>query len=366
MRARTTALLPLVMVTLVGWAGACDDDNRRLPVNTTVGSGGGSSVTVGGPSGSTSSGSTGAGGLEESAIADPDAPCDTSVALDSDDPYDAAGAMGLCKRAADDQDWGLIQARWAMADGSDPVADSDFPLGHGLVTRFGSHVRPLEGERLLALSSGTARDPGQAGYQSVEGFDKGYVSGSPSGFPKESEACAGVVTGATQDDIALEVVMRAPIEAQSLAFNFDFFTYEWPVYVCSPFNDFFVALLEPFPTGQGDGNISFDQLGNPVSVNNAYVRVCDCLNGPPCPAPPTMPLIDYECELGDRDLEGTGFSLHAASGWLVTRAPVTPGSVVKLRFAIYDSADGFLDSTVLLDRFRWLSEATDEPDTRPQ
>ena len=42
------------------------------------------------------------------------------------------------------------------------------------------------GKKMLALSSGTARQPTDPGYQDVSGFDKGYTSASPQGFPKES------------------------------------------------------------------------------------------------------------------------------------------------------------------------------------
>ena len=44
--------------------------------------------------------------------------------------------------------------------------------------------------------------------------------------------------------------------------------------------------MEPYPQGQMDGNISFDELGNPISVNNAFLDVCGCPDGPPCLAPP--------------------------------------------------------------------------------
>ena len=37
------------------------------------------------------------------------------------------------------------------------------------------------------------------------------------------------------------------------------------------------------------------------------------------------------------------------------------GSVVTLLWAVYDSGDGILDSTTIIDNFRWLSEETDGP-----
>ncbi len=353
-----------VALGLFGWA-ACGSA-RDLPPNQTLQTGSGGAGPVGpGPSGSGSGSgpSSGVGGLEEDAIVDPEGPCDDDIAVDSDDPFDAARAIGLCKQG-DDRQWGILDARYTRADGSDPPGGA-YPLGHGVLDGLGATIGPLEGKRLLALSSGTARDPSDSDWASPAGFDKGYLSDPPYGFPKESPACPGVLTGATYDDVALEVVLRPPESAEALAFDFNFLTYEWPDYVCSQFNDFFVTLLEPFPSGQSDGNISFDAAGNSVSVNNALVGVCDCNGGPPCSAPPGSALIDYACELGDGELDGTGFETRAGTSWLNTTAPIDAGGLVKLRFAIYDSGDGILDSTVVIDRFRWRGEAPDDPETKP-
>ena len=173
------------------------------------------------------------------------------------------------------------------------------------------------------------------------------------------------MTGQTHDDVALEITLRAPEGTEAFGYDFNFLTYEWPDYVCSPYNDFFVALLEPVPDGQMDGNISFDTEDNPISVNNVLVRVCDCIVGPPCLAPPSSPIVSFDCDEGDDDLTNTGFEDHAGTGWLVTKAPVTAGETIKLRWAIYDSGDGVLDSTVVVDNFRWLGEAPDNPQTQP-
>ncbi len=298
-------------------------------------------------------------------IADPDAPCDKNLDIDDDDPYAAARAVGICKLATDSSDWGLVWAGYVMVAGAEPSTDKDFDVGHGILTDFGKRVKPLEGERLLALSSGTARAPGDKGYQSPAGFEKGYgPSESPPGFPKESPSCPGVVTGKTFDDIGLELVLRPPKGAKAIAFDFSFFTYEWPQYVCSQFNDFFVALLFPPPPDFEDGNISFDQQGNPISVNNVFVRVCDCIGGPPCPAPVENPVKEFDCKLGPKLLENSGFENHAATSWLVTKAPVNEDDEILLRWGVYDSGDEVLDSTVVIDNFRWLGDDAD-PGTLP-
>jgi hypothetical protein len=238
-----------------------------------------------------------------------------------------------------------------------------------MLSGFGPNVSVRHGERMLALSSGTARQPTDPGYQSVNGFAKGYQSGHPFGFPKESPSCPGTLTGTPNDSAGVEITIRTPQNAHGIKFDFDFYTFEWPGYVCSQFNDFFVALLEPFPEGQADGNISFDSQGNPVSVNNAFLEVCGCEGNPPasCQAGGKT----FPCSLGNTDLIGTGFGFdtagsdHAGTGWLRTQAPVEPSSEIKLRFAVYDSGDGILDTTTLVDNFSWIAESGTQVGTTP-
>ncbi len=286
--------------------------------------------------------------------------CEEGVELISSDPVDAAKTIGICG--------GLLSARWTLPDGTNAPTDKPaWMKGHGNLPGFGTNVSPRSGSMLLALSSGAARgrpDPEFTQPQGT-GLDKGYQSAHPPGFPKESPSCpAGTSpTGIPYDGIGLEVELQVPEWASGLAFDFSFYTAEWPTYVCTRWNDFFVAFLDPIPAGQTDGNISFDSLGNPVSVNNALVSVCGCSAGPPCLAGSKT----YACEKGTTELEQTGFDDTgggAATGWLTTKAPVPPGSVIKLRLAIYDSGDSAYDSTVLVDNFRWLA-APPEVGTEP-
>ncbi|MBM4375247.1 MAG: choice-of-anchor L domain-containing protein [Deltaproteobacteria bacterium] len=286
-------------------------------------------------------------------------PCDGGLALDSMDAMDEARAIGLCKQSKGPNDWGVVSAQWTNLDQTPPPASPNYALGHGILTAFGPNVKVQEGVKMLALSSGTARQPTDPGYQSVSGFSKGYSTPQPIGqFPKESAACPNATTGKANDGASVTLKLRTPSNAQGFRFNFNFFTYEWPVFVCSTFNDFFVAMLDPVPMGLVDGNISFDKNGDPVSVNNAFLEVCGCSGGPPCTAGGKQ----FTCPLGNAGLVGTGFgadlafSDHASSGWLETQAPVLPNTEITLQFAVSDSGDGVLDTSVLVDNFRWLAE----------
>lgn len=291
--------------------------------------------------------------------------CDDGLAVDDQDPISAARAMELCKTSVNPGEWGVIDAKWVLADGNDPPAFAlqNFHLGHGILSGFGPNVTTQAGARMAALSSGTARQPTDLGYSDVNGFSKGYQCGHPQGFPKESPSCPGSITGQPNDATGLEIEVQPPSNAKGFSFDFKFYTYEWPGFVCSTYNDFFVALLTPFPAGQTDGNIAFDKMGNPVSVNNAFIEVCGCPGNPPNPCQAGGK--SFDCPLGDFDLIGTGFGFdscsfcedHGGTGWLRTNAPIDkPAEKITIRFAVYDSGDGVLDTTTLIDNFRWIAK----------
>jgi hypothetical protein len=298
---------------------------------------------------------------------DTQAACDSAITDVADtDPMNGARAIGLCHQAtAGDKKWGVLEAKYVQADGT-PInpAHED---GHGLLTGFGPNVNCQEGVRLLALSSGTARQPTDPGYQSVGGWSTSASSPAPPGFPIDSPACPGVTTsgGPANDPAGLELKIRVPTNAKSFSFNFNFYTYEWPGFVCTSYNDFFVALQTPAPTNAQLGNISFDSQGNPVSVNNGFLEACGCSAGPPCSAGGKS----FTCSLGTSILDGTGFGdssyVHAATGWLETVSPVDPGSEVTLRFAVWDAGDHILDSTVLIDNFQFSADEATGSSTKP-
>jgi hypothetical protein len=297
---------------------------------------------------------------------DPDLqPCDDALAVDGDATA-GAKAVDICRVAMKPKEWGILEAKWTLPDGS-PSPGGNFDLGHGILASFGPNVKVQKGHRMLGVSSGSARAPTDPGYQNVAGFNKGYTCNHPMGFPKESPTCGVAVTGECHDGTALQVKVRVPTNAHGFSFNFNFFTYEWPGYVCSMFNDFFAAILSPIPQGLPDGSITFDNKGNPVSVNNAFVQVCGCSGGPPCTAGGKQ----FTCSLGDLGLFGTGFGPdtagqdHGSTSWLLTTAPVSPGTEMTLRFLAYDSGDGILDSTGLVDNFAWIAEPGTQVGTTP-
>jgi hypothetical protein len=319
--------------------------------------------------------------------------CDMSLAMGSMDANDAARAIGLCKFTSEsEKGWGVISARFTNSTGDGELLD---PTMVGLLPEFGA-AQPRAGGAMLAISSGVARAPNQDGYTDacdawaatpclVPGFPPGCGEGGedplagsnpPPGYPKESSGCGGgggggIFGGGTKifNQAALEVKIRVPTNAKSYAFDSIFYTYEYPNFICSPYNDFFVVFQSPKPADLSDENIVFDMNSDPIGVNAGLLAVCNPNDQIPGAAK------HFDCAQGTNLLDGTGFGGGeatcaqeggtadgvggASTGWLHTTAPVAPNTIITVRFAVWDTGDQILDSTVLVDKWEWSVE---EPD----
>jgi hypothetical protein len=300
-------------------------------------------------------------------------PCDTGLALTDVDPNDGAKAIELCAQAtATDRKYGVISAAYVRADGT-PFASPGLQVG--IQSAFGSDVHVQGGESMLVMSSGYARTVGQAGACDGISCEINATATPPPGFPEDDPACPP--TPKIADDVALQLQIRVPTNATGYSFNFKFYSFEYPDWVCdtSGYNDQFIALVTPPPTGafvpsgSTGGNISFDSNGHPVSVNMGFFDVCDpttpqrfashckATAGATCPALPSP-----YCPLGVGELAGTGFDVwHSSVGpagatrWLQTQAPAQPGSIITIQFTIWDAGNQEFDSTVLVDNVQWVA-----------
>jgi len=179
----------------------------------------------------------------------------------------------------------------------------------------------------------------------------------------------------------LTLTIRVPTNANSFKLNMNFFSSEFPEYTCSPYNDFFVILLDSMyngmPANPSDKNLAFYQNGNniyPVGVNLASGNTglfTQCVNG-------TTGCLGtggtISTCMGTTELAGTGLdtplpgecdsnSLEGGgTGWLTTTGNVVPGEIIKLRIAIWDTSDHVLDSLAVIDGFTW-SVDTSNPGT---
>ncbi len=314
--------------------------------------------------------------------------CDSSIS-GTGTPEDFAKAMGICATAAKDG-YGLVSAKFTRGVGNSQTPSAD---QHGVLSKFGDVLKPREGAALGVLSTGYAQEfdgspgtrfGGEDGQNPSGGKDWGSTGTLPSGFPKAANGCKQ--SNKVRDAIDVQLTMKAPANSSGIKFDLNFFSSEWPAYICSQFNDGFIAYLSAkgFNNGTPD-NMSFDAMKNPVSVNNGFFDRC-------------TPNVDIGCALGavpatsqcpggTGELQGTGFGITGkwcqaysglggggnktstaggATGWLTSSAPVTAGETFTLDLVIWDTGDGVLDSSVLLDNFTWAEGAVTVSTDRPR
>lgn len=166
---------------------------------------------------------------------------------------------------------------------------------------------------------------------------------------------AGSAKPKANDYAELRLKMKVPLWAKSLSYDFAFATVEYPAYYGKRFNDLFIAWLE---SKRWTGNVSFDDKGNPISLNAGFLDYRDAEKGT---------INDPDCAQGCKapELHGSCLKQHAATKWLRTSFGVTPGEEIELIFAIMDLHDPILDSYVLLDNFRWGCDDKGKPKTDP-
>jgi hypothetical protein len=297
--------------------------------------------------------------------------CDTApMKTESWNPYEYAQALGLCRFTKADatgkeKTWGVIDAKLLRADG----IGAPERVQHGIMQKFGSWVNPVGGANFVVLSSGTARLPTSS--QWIAPRDPSYKAGSvvvpPAGWPRNTAGCPAPFDKTANDSVNLRLVIRVPTNAKAFSFNFNFFSSEYLTYVCSQYNDTFVALLDS-KTEMNPSfgkNICRDDLGNPINVNSGFFEVC---------TPGTAKTGQkYACPKGVTELAGTGFwndavpQDHGATSWLETKSPLVAGETITIQFMIWDTGDHDLDSTVLVDNWKWEVEPTTGPATgRPR
>jgi len=268
--------------------------------------------------------------------------CDSG--LSSDLATDYGRAIGLCN--------GEIQS-----------GSFDGPLVGRLITgAYGDNNaplnRPTEGASFVHLSSGLADNSiknGGYGFDGQTGGGSCTTSAHPAPLG-DPGACGFADPADVCDKTEVSLSIRVPQNAQSFSYDFQFMSAEYQVYRCSIFDDTFLAMLS---SQAFNGNISFDLAGNVMSVNTGFFDICyDDFD----PAPPNICTTDPVATLAN-----TGFDANSAGATvpLTTTAPVVPGEIITLRFIIFDEGDDALDSSVLIDNFRWSLDPSDGPGTEP-
>ncbi len=220
----------------------------------------------------------------------------------------------------------------------------------------------LEGEKMVILSTGDAFDviaPGNGdGDTSIPGNDPGNLP-APMDDAKVSDTetceenpdlvgmgdCSNTIfdqftdTSGAFDYAEMRFTIEVPTAVSGMAYNVAFLSWEYPDFYGWAYNDMYVAWLE---SENWTGNITFDDLGEALSLNAGFLDFKDAPNDIDCPLP---------CSA--EELEGTGLEGHGGTRWLETNVGVTAGEQITVIFAIFDIQDNIVDSAVLLDNFHW-------------
>ncbi len=234
-----------------------------------------------------------------------------------------------------------------------------------VASKFGTVVVPKAGANMTLLSTGIAADKSMSSFaEPQQGTDLMKTGTNPLPNLMGAANCGqgGGVT-AVQDYTELVVQLKAPTNAQSLSFDFQFFSAEYPEFVCTSYNDEFLVILQSSQSYPQPTNVSFDAKMNPITVNSGFFTICK--NGS---TPQTMNCTQPVTAIagsGYDDDDGTGEPMGGSTGWLTTTAPVKPGEDITLRFVIFDEGDGIYDSAALIDHISWGATSVTGPTTGP-
>jgi hypothetical protein len=285
--------------------------------------------------------------------------CDSALTLASTTGDDYAKAIDLCNfttasATGSAKKWGVISGTPKLVQADATTAPA--ALQYGIMPFFGNSASngARRGTSLAVFSSGTARYAGQSGYVSPKGWCGSYnantAATTPCGLAWNKSGCAAGTGGYDSSGMTFQV--RVPTNAQCMSFRFHYLSSEYPEWVCSAYNDSFVAMLKSSKMTAGTGccgtapnvncNISYGANTTPVSVNNNLFSIPGCTS---C----------ISNSLLGTGFDGTcgGFIKGGSTGWLYSFAPVTPGEIATFHTSIWDTGDHAWDSTVLVDDWQW-------------
>ncbi|MDX2090935.1 MAG: choice-of-anchor L domain-containing protein [Kofleriaceae bacterium] len=310
--------------------------------------------------------------------------CDQNIASNTTNALDFARALDICQMATEtDGRWGVISGSLTLTDG---MGTPD-PEAHAVRPKFGNGLLPQGGVNLAIISTGgaAAKSDTNPGYHPFVSYTHVSTPSNTSAFPLDfytangnslpnAPGCPDPTGELANDPVMLTLRIRVPTNAKSFRLSTNFYSAEFPEWTCSRFNDFFVVLLDStyngMPANPTDKNLAFYQpMGTmnkvPVGVNLGHGNTglfTQCVNGETGCSGETGSISTC---IATNQLTGTGFddaapgdcdsnSLNGgATGWLVTSGNVTPGEIITLRIAVWDTSDHSFDSLAVIDGFTW-------------
>jgi hypothetical protein len=313
------------------------------------------------------------------------------------EPTDSGGKMEICEAPGDlmpcdgDTD-NLFNAMGLGCEGGpntsipiiNPVFAPTDATSWRIITQYGTHIdemdglptwRPREGESMVIISTGQLPEPDADGIlieldnnpDSNDNPDNAMLPAPMSPLPGSAGGaggtpfvnCDGVGDcsdslidqwnlggGDANDLLWFQFETVVPGGTYGYSFDFAYFSEEFPEYVDDIFNDMFVAWSN---SESYTGNLCF-------------------VNDEPCTVTALWPT---QHPVGDPVMEGTqfdgdfDFDAGEATGWFQANGTAVPGELLQVTFAIFDMGDTVLDTTVLLDNFRWDCEGCTPSEVDP-
>jgi hypothetical protein len=249
------------------------------------------------------------------------------------------------------------------------------PAGVGTRSSFGNvgAFPPQEGSKYVVIGSGRADElDDNSGFgcsSDLGAYDPITLPAPMVGTDVGAQTCAdnpGLIgmgdcsntiesqlAGSVNDYTELRITATVPVGVNSFSYDLAYFSFEYPDYYLSVFNDMYIGWLE---SEVWTGNVSFDNNGAPISLNAGFLDYRDA-------NPANDPMCQGGCSAPE--LHGTCMEGHAGTKWLKTSAGVKPGETFTLVLGIFDMSDSILDSYAFLDNFQWGCDGEEPPSTTP-
>ena len=222
---------------------------------------------------------------------DPVANCTADTA--SKDPTQFVRSADMCQQKSKTKAGSiydpLVKAEWWTSKASGFLGASiDSGLNHssavGILGAFGSNAA-RNGANMFLLQSGPILATDPRGSSAMDG-DGNTVPDGCSAIPLNADDCKSLTNGtapipgfptAVEDYSELRVTIKVPSNAQSMTFDFSFWSTEFNEYWHSPFNDAFFAIAK---TSKFETNVAKDSTGSAITVNSGFFQLCPAPPGP--------------------------------------------------------------------------------------
>jgi hypothetical protein len=176
---------------------------------------------------------------------------------------------------------------------------------------------PTQGSDYFVMSSGAAVDALTANTS-----------------PSTSTVLNGLNNSQGNDMVQTVLVLQPPAAASCLAFDFAYYSEEFPEFVGSQFNDAFIAEV---------GQSTFQIVGNQVIAPNNFAFDT------------TGKVISVNTVFDVNASNAVGTTYDGGTPLLTAKTPLeNPGEPITVTLSITDLGDSIYDSTVFIDNFRWL------------